>query len=98
MKLLSLIFVSTILFLPLQACKWKDDFRERKQPYYLDYEAEPTLNINSEQYVGDDVAREIQGEVIPPERIIPAIDERAYIPYIPEHPAGVVEYDSVGYE
>jgi len=83
------------MFLPLQACKWKDDFRERKQPYYLDYESEPTLNVDSEQYVGDDVAREIQGEVIPPEHIIPELDERAHIPHLPEYPVGVVEYDFV---
>ena len=95
MKLLALILVSLIMILPLQACKWKDDFRDRRQPYYLEYNPEATFNVDSEQYVGDDVAREIQGEVIGPDQFIPEIDDRADLPYIPEHPAGVVEYESV---
>lgn len=95
MKLIALIFMSLMLLLPLQACKWRDDFRERKQPYYLDYQAEPTFNTDSDQYVGDDVVREFQGEVVRPVEVIPEIDNRVEMPYIPDYPAGVVEYDYI---
>lgn len=88
MKVLTVIIISSSL-LGLSACSWRDDFRERQQPYYLEYEPKPTFNMDSEQYVGDEVVQEYQGgneNKYPPLMTIPEIDNRQEMPYIPEHP------------
>lgn len=77
------------IVLPMSACKWQDDFRTRKQPLYGDLPAKPTLNKDSEQYVGDKTASEIEGRIYHPETPIPEIDDRSEIPELPEHPVGI---------
>lgn len=71
-------------------CKWQDDFRGRVQPQYGDLPAEPTLNRDSEQYIGDKRASELEGMIDETEEVsIPEIDERSNIPALPEHPIGI---------
>lgn len=80
-----------ILFtlLPLSACKWNDDFRGRQRPQYVELPAKPTLNADSEQYVGDKVAKEVSGKPATSTAVpIPELDQRSPIPELPEHPVG----------
>lgn len=86
MRLAAIILYSFVMILSLVSCKWRDDFRERKQPYYLEYEPQPTFNMDSEQYVGDEVVDEATGEAPPPKTNLPEIDGRSQLPDIPEHP------------
>lgn len=81
-----------ILFtlLPLAACKWNDDFRTRQQPQYVELPAKPTLNEDSDQYVGDKVAKEVSGEPTATDISIPELDQRSTIPELPEHPVGAI--------
>lgn len=76
-----------ILALALSSCKWRDDFRERVQPQYGELPAEPTLNEDSDQFVGDKTARELRGEHQPLGDDVPEIDDRKEIPELPDYPS-----------
>lgn len=88
MTILRYLLVIGLLF-SLLGCKWRDDFRERVQPQYAELPAKPTLNPDSDQYVGDKEAHRIQGEYNPSEHPVPEIDDRSDIPPLPEHPSGI---------
>ena len=80
-----------IMLFALFGCKWRDDFRTRQQPIYGELPPKPTLNEDSEQYVGDKVAHEIEGKPAESSVVIPEIDDRKPIPEVPEQPAGVAQ-------
>ncbi len=68
-------------------CRWNDDFRSRIQPQPKTLEPEPTFNVDSPDYVGDDVAHGLrdtsQDELVEP------IDELSDIPDLPDSPTPI---------
>ena len=81
-----MIFTLVLLVVALPGCKWRDDFRDRRQPQYFEQEPKPTLNPDSVDYEGNDIDTVEQEEKA---MKLPAIDGRSKIPEVPEYPAGV---------
>lgn len=90
----SKIIMLTIFFVILGAsgCRWQDDFRAREQPYYLQQPQyieptpRPTLNKDSDDYLGNDLNKKEHDEKATQ---MPSIDGLSKIPELPEYPAGV---------
>jgi hypothetical protein len=88
-----IIMLTALAMIVIQGCRWNDDFRQREQPTYLQQPQyleplphSPTLNVESDDYEGDDTneTRWIQRNTP-----LPAIDERSPIPEIQEFPPGL---------
>lgn len=78
----------------MQGCKWRDDFRGREQPQPLEQTPVPTLNADSDEYVGDRIAKEYADDITRERQedaptSLPDIDGLSRIPEVPEYPAGV---------
>lgn len=63
-------------------CRWNDDFRQRAQPQYEPLNAEPTFNEDSDDYVGDRVAKEARVDEHGQRVYMPEVDEREPIPEV----------------
>lgn len=80
------IIIAVILVSLITGCKWRDDFRERQQPQYLEQSDRPTLNRDSLDYKGDDTHKAQEDEKA---TALPSIDGLSPIPEVPEYPSGV---------
>ncbi len=87
----NIIMLTALAMVGIQGCKWNDDFRAREQPSYLQQPQylvpppSPTLNVESEDYQGDDTGETAEIENAP----LPAIDALSPIPEIREYPPGL---------
>lgn len=70
----------------LSACKWRDDFRSRIQPQYQEQEPKPTFNEDSDDYVGDEIAKGARPDDEPE---LDEIDELSDIPELPDRPSSM---------
>ncbi|MBS0287655.1 MAG: hypothetical protein JSR17_10185 [Proteobacteria bacterium] len=88
----NIIMLAALGLIVIQGCKWNDDFRAREQPgylqqpQYLEPPPRPTLNVESEDYQGDDTDQTVKEER---DTKMPAIDDLSPIPEIQEYPAGL---------
>jgi hypothetical protein len=92
------IWVILLTSFVVSGCRWRDDFRERQQPQYLELQPEPTLNVDSPEYVGvhrktaaerEAALKDQEADSTAERRSLPSIDNLSKIPALPEHPAGV---------
>ncbi len=87
----NVIMLTALAIIGIQGCKWNDDFRAREQPgylqqpQYLEPPPRPTLNVESEDYKGNDTDQTAEEEREP----IPSIDGLSPIPEIQEYPPGL---------
>lgn len=78
-----LIMLTISFLLVMTACKWRDDFRDRQQPNYMEPQtSRPTLNRDSIDYQEEDSDSQEKAD-------LPAIDELSQIPELPQYPTGV---------
>ena len=68
----------------LSGCHWQDDFRSRVHPQYERPEPKPTFNADSDEYVGDEIAKGVVPEGREPK--LEKIDDLSKIPEVPEKP------------
>ncbi|MBI2790856.1 MAG: hypothetical protein HYX61_02760 [Gammaproteobacteria bacterium] len=90
----NIIMLTALAVIAIQGCRWNDDFRQRAQPTYLRQPSQyleplphsPTLNVESDDYEGNDTnkTRNIERNTQ-----MPAIDDRSPIPEIQEFPPGL---------
>ncbi|MBS0290841.1 MAG: hypothetical protein JSS07_12505 [Proteobacteria bacterium] len=85
----NLMMLAALAIVAIQGCRWNDDFRSREQPtylqqpQYLEPPPSPTLNVESEDYQGNDTGQTAQ-EIR--ETPLPDIDGLSPIPEIQEAP------------
>ncbi len=101
------IWVILLTLFVVSGCRWRDDFRERQQPQYLELPPEPTLNVDSPEYVGvhrktaaekEAALKDPEADPTTAEMPLPGIDNLSKIPALPDHPAGVTCRTSKGSE
>lgn len=82
MKSFRLLTLVALLALTVIGCKWQDDFRSRVHPQHENPAPRPTFNEDSEEYVGDEMAKGRK----PSGPELKAIDDLSTIPELPDEP------------